>query len=76
MSAIIHINLEKVTNHIMFANRLQIPEFHLKNKLLTNIIKCTRVGNQPQSTGGHRLFYRWYKDDAGPAKIGKSSTEL
>ena len=28
------------------------------------------------STGGHRLFYRWYKDDAGPAKIGRSLTEL
>ena len=28
------------------------------------------------STGGHRLFYQWCKDDARPAKIGRSSTEL
>ena len=34
------------------------------------------TGGHRSSTGGHRLFYRWYKDDAGPAKIGRSLTEL
>ena len=31
---------EKATTHIMFANRVQIPKFYFKNKLLTNMINC------------------------------------
>ena len=38
--ALIYINMEKATTHIKFANRLQIPKFYFKNKLLTNIINC------------------------------------
>ena len=38
--AIIHINMEKATTHIKFANGLQILKFYFKNKLLTNIINC------------------------------------
>ena len=39
-------------------------------KILTRSCQhLTRVGNQPQSTGDHRLLYRWYKDDAGPAEV-------
>ena len=38
--------------------------------------RWTTGGGTHSPTGGHRLFYRWYKDDADPAKIGRSSTEL
>ena len=34
------------------------------------------TGGHCSSTGGHRSFYRWFKDDAGPAKIDRSLTEL
>ena len=34
--------------------------------------RWTTGGGTHSPTRGHRLFYRWYKDDAGPAKIGRN----
>ena len=54
--------MEKATTHIKFANRLQIPKFYFKNKLLTNIINCNQKF-QNYSDIYHELLLLFYNSN-------------